>query len=53
MENLDSALDELGMLSSVTCYKLDYLKVGSGEFEEKHLLKTVPIYLRLLKQGLR
>ena len=40
MDNLDSALDELGMLSSVTCYKLDYLKVGSGEFEEKHLLKN-------------
>ena len=29
MEDLDSALNELGMLSSVTKYKLDYLEVSS------------------------
>ena len=28
MENLDSALNELGMLSSCSKYKLDYLKVS-------------------------
>ena len=28
MEDLDSALNELGMLSSCSKYKLDYLKVS-------------------------
>ena len=28
MEELDAALNELGMLSSVTKYKLDYLQVS-------------------------
>ena len=45
MEDLDSALDELGMLSSVSSYKLDYLKVGLNT--QSRVIMSCELYRQL------